>query len=116
MNDIFSIEKHGDVTIVNFLFSELSIEDAEDLKNALYAYISPGSTKFVVDLDKCSFFPSIALGVLASFGAKARSMNGRVVLARPIKEVASILDITKFGNIYDIYTTREEAISSFGKI
>lgn len=115
MNNIFNVEKSGDVTVVNLLFAELSMEDAEDLKNALYAYVTASTNKFVIDLDRCAFFPSLALGVIVSLTAKIHSFQGRVVLCRPSKEVAAILEITKFGNIYDIYKTREEALASFEK-
>lgn len=113
MDKIFTIEKIADMIVVDLLFAELSMEDAESLKESLYGYVTSSSKKFIIDLNKCVFFPSVALGVLVSLTAKVHAVNGRVVLCSPTKEVAAILEITKFGNIYDIYQTREEAIKSF---
>ena len=91
MNNIFTIEKIKDVIVVNLLFAELSMEDAEDLKKALYEHVTDSSNKFIIDLDKCVFFPSMALGVLIALKKNIHAVKGQIVLCRPTKKVRQYL-------------------------
>lgn len=109
----FTAEKKGEVTVIRLLRAELSLEDADDLKKALYGFVSEASNKFIVDLHQCGFLSSAALGMLVCLTARIHSFDGRIVLCDPTKEIAAILDITKLGRIYDIYPTLEEAFASF---
>lgn len=113
VNEHISAERTGGVTLIRFLFAELSLQDVEDLKKVLYGYAGPSANNFVIDLHKCVFLSSLALGLLVGFTAKVHSYDGRVVLCSPTKEVTTLLDITKLGKIYDIYETPEAAIRSF---
>jgi len=109
----FTVEKAGQVTIVHLLFAELSLEDAEEVKSALYAHVTDTSNKFIIDLHQCVFMSSVALGVLVCLTAKIHHCHGRIALASPTKEVAVVLEITKLAKIYDVYDSREKALASF---
>ena len=93
---------------------ELSLEDADELKRALYELVSETSNKIVIDFHQCVFMSSVALGTLVCLTARVHSYDGRIVLCSPTREVAAVLAVTKLGNIYDIYQTQDEAVRSFG--
>lgn len=108
----FDIEKTGKVAIVTPLIGEMSFEEAEELKQQLYVHVSERTNLFVVDMHRCGFVSSVALGVLVCFTARVHSFDGRVVLCDLPKEVATLLEITKLGKIYDIYATRDQAVAA----
>lgn len=115
MDKYFTIEKIGEITVINLLFAELSMEEAEEMKTALYGHVDEKNNKLLIDMSRCVFMSSVALGVLVSLTAKVHAVHGLVVLCSPTKEVAALLEITKLSSIYEIFSTRQEALSSFGK-
>ena len=79
MEKYFSVTKTDNVNVVTLLFSELSIEQAEEFKTHLYKLASDSENKFIIDIHKCDFLPSIALGVFVSFVTKVKEKKGEIV-------------------------------------
>ncbi|MFC1576287.1 STAS domain-containing protein [Candidatus Omnitrophota bacterium] len=113
MDKYFDVSKSGNSTIVKFLFSELSMTEAEEFKNQLYDLVSDNDTKFIIDMSKCSFLPSVALGILVNFTAKVHTKKGKVVFAEPTEQVKTIFRVTHLEKIFKVYNTRDEAVKSF---
>lgn len=111
----FTVEKAGAITIINLLFGELSMEEAEEMRKTFHGYVTQEYNKFIIDLSRCVFMSSVALGVLVSLTARVHSFGGFINICSPTKEVASLLEITKLSSIYAVYDTREAALASFNK-
>jgi len=99
--------------VVAFLFSELSMEETQNLKEELYSLVTDRGSNFIIDVQKCAFLPSMVIGVLVSFAAKAREKNGRIVFCNPREQVRAIFSITKLDKIFQVYKTEQEALESF---
>ena len=113
MNKYFEIEKINDLSIIRILFSELSMEEAEEFKSHLYSLITDKNEAFVINMAKCDFLPSIALGVFVGFNTKAREKSGKVSFCCLPEKIKRIFIITKLDKIFEIYETRIEAIEAF---
>ena len=113
MSEYFYIKKVKGINVVSFLFSELSMEDTQELKTELYALVTDKSNKFIIDVEKCAFLPSMVIGILVSFAAKVHEKNGRIVFCSPSEQIKIIFSITKLDKIFQIYGSEEEALASF---
>ena len=116
MEKYFKLEKLKDVTVIRFLFTEISMSEAEELKMQLYDLITGDSRNFVINLDKLIFLPSLVLGVLVSFSTRIReAVGGRLVFASLTEQMKTVFRVTKLKNIFLTYETQEEALRSFKK-
>ena len=113
MSNYFKVEKRGNVNIVSFLFSELSVDAAEDIKDDLYKLISDDNKFFVVNMSQSNFLPSIALGVVVCFNKKVLTKSGRVTFCCLMDQVKTLFRITRLDEIFDVYDTAQDAIDSF---
>jgi len=113
MEKYFRIDKENDITIVTFVFSELSPHETEELRMKLHALISEERNKFIVDMHLCSFIPSMVLGVLITFNAQARIKKGKAVFCRLTSQLKTIFHVTKLTQICEIYDTKEDAMKIF---
>ena len=112
MTNYIKINKKDDITIVTILFSEISIEEAEEFRATLYKILSDEHKKFIINMSKCVFLPSVALGVLVRFNAKVVEKSGRMVFCCLSDQVKSLFEITRLDKIFTIYNTEQEAIDS----
>jgi len=113
MNKYFGIKKINNINLITLLFSELSIEDAEDFKKGLSGLISGEENQFIINAKKCDFLPSIVLSVLIDFCKEVKTKNGKTVFCSFTEKVKTIFKITKLEKAVEIYKTEEEAIKSF---
>jgi len=113
MGRYFRVKKIKDINVVAFLFSELSMEEAQELKSELYGLATDRDNKFIIDVQKCAFLPSVVIGILVSFASKVHEKNGRVVFSNPSEQIKAIFSITKLDKIFQVYGSEEEALGSF---
>ena len=57
MSRYFTTTRTGEIVAIRFLFSELSLEEAEEFKDEFYAVANGPEKKFVVNMEKCVFIP-----------------------------------------------------------
>ena len=113
MKKYFEVKKVNDITVVVLLFSELSIEESEEFKMQFYKLISDTDNKFIIDISKCLFLPSVVLGIIVNFTAKVHQQYGRIVFCRPSEQVRATFAAAHLTKIFEIYGTQEEAVKSF---
>ena len=113
MDKYFETKKSGNVMVVKLLFSELSLYEADKFKVEFYGLVSDQNNQFVVNLEKCSFLPSIVIGVLINFVIKSLERGGKVVFASLTEQVKNIFHITKLESAFEVYATEKEALDSF---
>ncbi len=92
---------------------ELDLYTAPRLKEELLAALEDGALQVVIDMAGVHFIDSSALGVLIGGVKRLKPNDGRLVLVSVDENVNWIFRITGLNNVFDIFSTREEAIASF---
>lgn len=92
---------------------ELDLYTAPQLKEHLLAALEEGAIKVVIDMSGVHFIDSSALGVLIGGVKRLKPNDGRLVLVSIDENVNWIFRITGLNNVFDMYSTREEALASF---
>lgn len=113
MTEYFTIGKKDGVVVVKFLFSELSLKEADEIKQELYELISGHDRKFIISMEKCAFLSSSVLGMVVQVAAKVHEKSGRIVLCNMSEAVRALFKITRLERIFNIYNSEEEAVRSF---
>lgn len=105
-----STAEHGSGVSVVSVAGEVDVATAPALQTRLDEAIDRASPLVVADLSKVTFIDSTALGVL--IGARERcagaGMTMRLVVAEP--RILKIFDITGLTELFDIRSTRAEAV------
>ncbi len=106
----FHLETRGDVCVVHFE----DIQLGPDSRDAVYGLVEDqGHTKLVLDLGDIWALSSFALGILANLQKKVELAGGRLKLCGLNQNIQQLFRLTKFDQIFEIYATREEALSAF---
>ena len=69
----------------------------------------------VIDIQEVKYLNSSGIGVLITIMTKFRNRGGEVVLLNPSKHVKKLLIITKLQNIFNIATSKNEALQFLTK-
>jgi anti-anti-sigma factor len=106
----FRIETRDDVCVVHFE----DIQLGPDSRDAVYGLVdNQGHTKIVLDLSNIWALSSFALGILANLQKRAELAGGGLKLCGLNDNIKQLFRLTKFDQIFEIYITREEALSAF---
>lgn len=92
---------------------ELDLYTAPRLKEVLLSAIDEGVSRILIDLTRVHFIDSSALGVLIGGVKRLKDRDGRLVLVSVDENVNWIFQITGLNSVFDIYTSRNEALASF---
>ena len=55
MNKYFGMKTINNINLITLLFSELSIEDAEDFRKGLFGLVKEEENKFIINAKQCDF-------------------------------------------------------------
>ena len=72
-----------------------------------------GKQKLVLDFAKLDYISSAGLGVLMGLIEEVRSNGGDMRLANLPEKIFHVLDLLGFPVVFQIFKTREEAVTSF---
>lgn len=108
------VTKHenGQVTVIN-LKGRLDLASGAGLKDEVKALMGNEKTLIHMNLKDVDFINSSGLGVLVSIMKEVRLQKGRLTLSNLASYVQEIFEITQLSHIFEIYTTEEEAVSSY---
>ena len=84
---------------------------AENFKYVLGERMKPGE-KIVLDLEKLVNIDNYGLDALLAMAWKALENDSVIKLARVSADMQIVLDITKVYQVFEIYSTVEEAVKS----
>jgi anti-anti-sigma factor len=113
--DAFTIERHGELTVVSanpvLETLEFGIEDqvAEMIMRPLRGQDGP---LVVFDLSEVDYFGSMFLAVLLRCWKLALTQGGMMVLAGISERARELLRITSLDMVWPIYNTRQEAMEA----
>jgi len=85
----------------------------ETLRRELETLIAEGRTRIVVDLREVTYVDSATLGQIVAGRRQAAECGGRLVLAGPRGKVRDLLDLTRIGDLIEIFEGTAEALASF---
>lgn len=92
------------------VFGEESAELRDTVKRLL-----TGTKQLVLNLGGVTYIDSGGLGTLVSLYTTAHNAGGAVKLCNLTQRVGDLLQVTKLLTVFEVFSTEEEAIKSFGK-
>jgi anti-sigma B factor antagonist len=104
-----TVEKLGDVTIVQLLGEQLDASNAKDFKRDIAPILSTAS-KVVFDLSQLRFVDSSGLGAMLSCLRQLNSTGGDLKLCGLSKPVRALFELVRMHRIFDICDTKNEAV------
>lgn len=106
------VDKVGDVTVAVIPVDELDASNSGEFKRDI-APVLQANTKLVLDLSRLSFVDSSGLGALLSCLRQVSAKAGDLKLCGLSKQVRALFELVRMHRIFDIYGTREQAVSAF---
>jgi anti-sigma B factor antagonist len=102
----------GERTWLVSVAGELDMHTAPDLERELRAALEGGAEVVIVDLAKCDFIDSTALGVLVSTKKKLETSGGDVSLVASDSQIRRVFEITGFDRMFTFHATRAASIGA----
>ncbi len=112
MNFDIQTEQLSAEAYVISLSGEVDLYTAPEFKQQLLEVIGQGGKEVVVDFSNTTFIDSTTLGVLVGGVKRLRTNEGRLSLVCSDRNITKIFEITGLDKVFDIYATRDEAVSS----
>ena len=113
--DAFTIERHGEVTLITATPALETIDSSleEQVADLIMAPLRQQESPMIVfDLSQVDYFGSMFIAVLLRCWKLATGRGGMMVLAGVSSHAKELLRITSLDMIWPIYATRREALES----
>lgn len=108
----FEVGKQGNVTVLD-VEGQLIVGNRQELKQKVLEELENGERKFLIDFDRTGYIDSSGLGVLVSLSKKIREQGGELRLANLNDDLRTLFELTKLDTLFQISSSRDEALSSF---
>ena len=108
----FELTKQGDVTVLD-VEGQLIVGNRQELKQKVLEELENGEKRFLIDFDRTGYIDSSGLGVLVSLSKKIREQGGELRLANLNDDLRTLFELTKLDTLFQISSSRDEALSSF---
>ncbi|MEW6049885.1 MAG: STAS domain-containing protein [Candidatus Zixiibacteriota bacterium] len=107
-----STRQQGPVTVLQ-LNGRLDLASGTILKEQVKKLLGKNTTCVHLNLTGVDFINSSGLGALVSIMKEVRMFKGRLTLSNLANYVQEIFDITQLSHIFEIFSSEEEALSSY---
>ncbi len=104
--------QQGDIAVIS-ISGSLDALTVDELVQVLDASLADRRTRIVGDLSNVEYMSSAGLRVILSTLKSCRSAGGDFRLAAPSEGVRSLLDMSGFASIVQIYERVDAAVESF---
>jgi anti-sigma B factor antagonist len=104
-----AVENFGVVTIATLHRDELDAGNVQDFKRDIAA----DNRNLILDLSHLRFIDSSGLGAMLSCLRQLNATGGDLKLCGMSKAVRAVFELVRMHRIFDIYDTREQAVSAF---
>jgi anti-sigma B factor antagonist len=115
MSLYFSREVYDNVVVEVVELTRATLQEAQEFKSILTSDIQNNFIYFVVDLIECEFIDSTFLSTLVTTLKLLLKKGGNIKLSSIHPEVQSLLELTGTSRVFEIYSTKEEAVDSYSK-
>lgn len=85
-------------------------DSARDFSRHLDQVLLEGSGPLIIDFEGISYMDSTGLGELIAYLRKFEEQHRPMALVRPSRRIRALLELTKLDEVFDIFTTRSEAV------
>jgi anti-sigma B factor antagonist len=106
--------KLGKVNVLS-LSGRLDAYSATEVEKKLDSLIEAGQPCLVIDLEKLEYISSSGLRVFLAALKKTRKQQGDIKLACMKPFIKEVFDIAGFSRLFNIFDTREAAVSGFSE-
>ena len=107
-----AVDHIGDVAVAILPVEELDAGNAGEFKRDI-APVLEANTNLVVDLSRLRFVDSSGLGAFLSCLRQVNAKGGDLKLCGMSKPVRTVFELVRLHRIFDILSTREEAVRAF---
>jgi anti-sigma B factor antagonist len=107
-------QKLGKVNVLS-LSGRLDAYSATEMEKKLDSLIESGQPCLVIDLEKLEYISSSGLRVFLAALKKTRKQQGDIKLACMKPFIKEVFDIAGFSQLFNIFDTREAAVSGFSE-
>jgi anti-sigma B factor antagonist len=107
-----AVEKFGAVTIATLHRDELDASNVNDFKRDVAPMLAENSN-VILDLSHLRFIDSSGLGAMLSCLRQLNAKGAELKLCGMSKAVRGVFELVRMHRIFDIYDTREQAVSAF---
>src|SRR6266487_1099428 len=101
-------ESKGDQAVVLAWEGELDLYIAPELKRELFAVITQGHRRIVVDLTPASFIDSTILSVLLAGVKRLRPVGGELAVICPNENIRRLFEVTLLDQVFPVINDRSE--------
>jgi anti-sigma B factor antagonist len=108
-------ENFHKVTVISIQEKILDAPKAFRIKGELKALITQQHVQLVLDLSAVELVDSAGFGIFISILKRTRYLNGQLKLAGVSPELLDLFSFLSLDKVFQIYQSREEAISDFNK-
>ena len=112
MEDFEQIYTDG-VYVIAVNLTRSTINEAFAFRKIVAEEINSGHTNLVIDLSKCDYIDSTFFGAIMMALQMMNDIGDKLKVVKPVNRRESIFLTTNTLGVFDLFTTREEAIKSF---
>lgn len=113
VNNFEILERNVDDIKVLKVVGELDALVAPKLKDKITKLVDSDATKFIIDFEDVTHINSLAMGILRGKLKVVKDMGGDIKLIKLNEHIKSIFEMIGLDEIFEIYETEDEAVSSF---
>lgn len=106
------LERVGNITVIRVEGESLDAGNVQDFKQAVAPVVAE-RCKLVFDLSPLQFIDSSGLGAFLSCLRRLHATGGDLKLCGMTKSVRVLFELVRMHRIFDIHSTREEAVRAF---
>ncbi len=108
--------EHGiqDGVDIVFLNGRIDAQSAPGVNQEIGTVLDGGRNKMLIDFKSLDYISSAGLRVLITVAKRLKAEQGSLVLCNLDEKIYEVFDVSGFTAIFDICTTREEALSTLG--
>ncbi|MCK9615088.1 MAG: STAS domain-containing protein [Candidatus Omnitrophica bacterium] len=105
-------EKKGGITICN-ISGEINITTSPQLRKSFESFVEANVAKIVVDFSQVSYIDSSGLATFIELLQRLKKIGGTFRICNMNQKVKNIFEVTKLHKLFEIFDTREAALSNF---
>jgi len=108
----FKDKIYGDVGVLSLKGKLMGVPETDDLHDEVRSMLGQGIKKIVLDLDGVKWINSLGIGAIMRSHTTVSNNGGKFCLSRIADKVQSVLVITQLINIFETFSSNDEAIES----
>ncbi|MCL4510731.1 MAG: STAS domain-containing protein [Bacteroidetes bacterium] len=105
-------ELNGGIVLFEIEGNIVGGPDAMSLNDEVHKLVNKGMRKFVIDVKSVEHINSSGLGILIASLNAVRQAGGNLRIANASAKVIELLKITKLNQIFESYSSVDEAVKS----